>query len=666
MDLNRCGRNKCSSNVRRSMQCDTCKSWWEFKCAGLEEDQVSQLANFPDPFVCASHLYLEGEVHSANKKTAVKDETKSPLVNRKDQYECPALIGVLDAKLVLLYEALEDTNTRNTATCFSSAKSRIISRCCSRQVDAFIINGNPVTHSTEIKELGLRYSCASSVSHQVQFQVARARRLSPLILRSFYLGDTMVATCKLCVQPIVEFCPAFFSFIPKRSWCQSLGLELLWLRFRNSSNHLICPTARTNLCHYLFLLYYVRIFNSLPEQNLMNMRELGLGYTGTASSWHRQYKDSAWIFIGGLNFELTEGDIICVFSQYGEVVNINLVRDKKTGISKGFAFLCYEDQRSTVLATDNLNGIKLAGRIIRVDHVEKYKVPTDGTVDVGTGKKKRRIENINDKDAVSAFVREHGCGPEVMKHLKKLEAEAHKGSHNGSRDTLHSGNRRNLNDDNVSGYSRDARNPSPSPTRTLGSSNSQRYKTDDSISLSRTKKESSLSPPRKRSSLSPPRKQSSSVSPAHKQHDSQPSPPRRRTRCSPSTHRIKQESPEPYHRVRELSNSRATNAWPTGFPPLIQLTHGGDMLRRFLSSERTPSLGKFFLISVQNTIRHLFTRVLALANILPRAENLKSSATPFFHLCLSGGRQLLNDKNKTDPGNLGKSLAPVYQSVKNC
>ncbi|GAA28104.2 RNA-binding motif protein X-linked 2 [Clonorchis sinensis] len=295
------------------------------------------------------------------------------------------------------------------------------------------------------------------------------------------------------------------------------------------------------------------------NQNLMNMRELGLGYTGTASSWHRQYKDSAWIFIGGLNFELTEGDIICVFSQYGEVVNINLVRDKKTGISKGFAFLCYEDQRSTVLATDNLNGIKLAGRIIRVDHVEKYKVPTDGTVDVGTGKKKRRIENINDKDAVSAFVREHGCGPEVMKHLKKLEAEAHKGSHNGSRDTLHSGNRRNLNDDNVSGYSRDARNPSPSPTRTLGSSNSQRYKTDDSISLSRTKKESSLSPPRKRSSLSPPRKQSSSVSPAHKQHDSQPSPPRRRTRCSPSTHRIKQESPEPYHRVRELSNSRATN-----------------------------------------------------------------------------------------------------------
>jgi RNA-binding motif X-linked protein 2 len=45
--------------------------------------------------------------------------------------------------------------------------------------------------------------------------------------------------------------------------------------------------------------------------------------------------------------------------RYGEVVNLNLVRDKATGKSKGFCFLCYEDQRSTVLAVDNLNGVKV-------------------------------------------------------------------------------------------------------------------------------------------------------------------------------------------------------------------------------------------------------------------------------------------------------------------
>lgn len=89
------------------------------------------------------------------------------------------------------------------------------------------------------------------------------------------------------------------------------------------------------------------------------------------------YKDSAWIFIGGLSFEFSEGDVIAVFSQFGEVVNINLVRDRKTGKSKGFGFLCYQDQRSTILAVDNLNGIKLNDRVIRVDHVEKYKVPKE-------------------------------------------------------------------------------------------------------------------------------------------------------------------------------------------------------------------------------------------------------------------------------------------------
>ena len=45
---------------------------------------------------------------------------------------------------------------------------------------------------------------------------------------------------------------------------------------------------------------------------------------------------------------------ICIlmdwFYRYGEIVDVNLVRDKGTGKSKGFAFVAYEDQRSTNLA----------------------------------------------------------------------------------------------------------------------------------------------------------------------------------------------------------------------------------------------------------------------------------------------------------------------------
>jgi RNA-binding motif X-linked protein 2 len=91
------------------------------------------------------------------------------------------------------------------------------------------------------------------------------------------------------------------------------------------------------------------------------------------------------VYIGGLPYELSEGDIVTIFSQYGEPVHINLVRDKDTGKSKGFAFLKYEDQRSTVLAVDNLGGANVLGRTIRVDHCRYKPKEGDGTELIGKG-----------------------------------------------------------------------------------------------------------------------------------------------------------------------------------------------------------------------------------------------------------------------------------------
>ena len=62
-----------------------------------------------------------------------------------------------------------------------------------------------------------------------------------------------------------------------------------------------------------------------------------------SASWHYEYRNSAYIYIGGLNFKMNEGDIVTVFSQFGEVVDCRLARDRKTGESKGFAYLAYEN-----------------------------------------------------------------------------------------------------------------------------------------------------------------------------------------------------------------------------------------------------------------------------------------------------------------------------------
>ncbi|KAI6226452.1 (pine wood nematode) hypothetical protein [Aphelenchoides fujianensis] len=114
----------------------------------------------------------------------------------------------------------------------------------------------------------------------------------------------------------------------------------------------------------------------IRAQNQINERELELGYSGDSKkSWHQVYKESAWIYVSGLDYDFTEGDLLAVFSQYGEIMNVNIVRDYKTLKSKGFAFICYKDQRSTNLAVDNFNGIKLAGRLIQVDHCKEFKPP---------------------------------------------------------------------------------------------------------------------------------------------------------------------------------------------------------------------------------------------------------------------------------------------------
>lgn len=116
--------------------------------------------------------------------------------------------------------------------------------------------------------------------------------------------------------------------------------------------------------------------NVVKEIERINQREAQRGI-GLSGSWHDEYKNSAYIFVGGLSYDLNEGDIITIFSQYGEIVDVNLIRAQDTGKSRGFAFIAYEDQRSTVLAVDNFNNTKVLNRTLRVDHVLNYKAPKE-------------------------------------------------------------------------------------------------------------------------------------------------------------------------------------------------------------------------------------------------------------------------------------------------
>jgi hypothetical protein len=59
--------------------------------------------------------------------------------------------------------------------------------------------------------------------------------------------------------------------------------------------------------------------NVIAEIQRINALELEKGLVGTSASWHTKYDDSAWVYVGNLPHSLTEGDVLCILSQWGEV-----------------------------------------------------------------------------------------------------------------------------------------------------------------------------------------------------------------------------------------------------------------------------------------------------------------------------------------------------------
>lgn len=119
--------------------------------------------------------------------------------------------------------------------------------------------------------------------------------------------------------------------------------------------------------------------NAIHKINAINKQELERNVPDHAS-WHADYSDTSYIYIGNLHESLAEKDILAIFSQYGNPTHINLVKNKETGKPRGFCYLKYEDQRSCVLAIDNFNGVLIYERPLKVDHTY-YKLAPGQTED---------------------------------------------------------------------------------------------------------------------------------------------------------------------------------------------------------------------------------------------------------------------------------------------
>lgn len=82
------------------------------------------------------------------------------------------------------------------------------------------------------------------------------------------------------------------------------------------------------------------------------------------------------IYVGNINYTLTEEDVKRIFEVLGKVDAIKIIRDKKTGRSKGFCFLEMENKKEGMEAIKTLDGKTVAGRNLRVlrAHTNKVRV----------------------------------------------------------------------------------------------------------------------------------------------------------------------------------------------------------------------------------------------------------------------------------------------------
>src|SRR4051812_37198999 len=81
------------------------------------------------------------------------------------------------------------------------------------------------------------------------------------------------------------------------------------------------------------------------------------------------------LFVGGFPLEATEMELVQWVSPYGTVITIKIVRDKKTKVCKGYAFLEMESRQDAEQVMIELDGTTFHGREMRVNIVEEQPEP---------------------------------------------------------------------------------------------------------------------------------------------------------------------------------------------------------------------------------------------------------------------------------------------------
>jgi RNA recognition motif-containing protein len=90
------------------------------------------------------------------------------------------------------------------------------------------------------------------------------------------------------------------------------------------------------------------------------------------------------IFIGNLDFGITDQELRELLSEVGEVVDVHLPTDRETGRPRGFAFVRFATEEQAAQAVETMSGREVSGRTLRLDIAEDRPRPTRPRRDFGS------------------------------------------------------------------------------------------------------------------------------------------------------------------------------------------------------------------------------------------------------------------------------------------
>jgi RNA recognition motif-containing protein len=86
------------------------------------------------------------------------------------------------------------------------------------------------------------------------------------------------------------------------------------------------------------------------------------------------------LYVGNLSFDTTENDLQDLFATHGPVSEVNLITDRMSGRSRGFAFVTMGTPEGAQAAIQALAGKEIGGRALTVNEARPREDhgPSDG------------------------------------------------------------------------------------------------------------------------------------------------------------------------------------------------------------------------------------------------------------------------------------------------